>query len=83
MTTFGNICIDEKTVKVKTDSQVVQFSAQGNIFGKISLMQQNRKIDLKDVFCYPLGPVPWTLATSNDELIKTSKSKIMHELEKG
>ena len=46
-------------------------------------MQQNRKIDLKDVFCYPLGPVPWTLATSNGELMKTSKSKIMHELEKG
>ena len=46
-------------------------------------MQQKRKINLKVVFCYPLGPVPWTLATSNGELMKTSKSKIMHELEKG
>ena len=46
-------------------------------------MQQNRKDDLKDVFCYPLGPVPWALATSNDELMKLSKSKLMHEREKG
>ena len=43
-------------------------------------MQQNRKDDLKDVFCYPLGPVPWALATSNGELKKVSKSKLMHEI---
>ena len=46
-------------------------------------MKQNRKVDLRYIFCYPLGPVPWTFATSNGELIKTSKSKLLHELEKG
>ena len=45
-------------------------------------MQQNKKVDLKDVFCYPLCPVPWALATSNKELMKTNKSKLKHELEK-
>ena len=29
------------------------------------------------------GPVPWTLATSNGLLMKTNKSTLMHELEKG
>ena len=46
-------------------------------------MQQNRKVDLKDLFCHPLGPVPQALATSNNALIKISQSKLMHELEKG
>ena len=46
-------------------------------------MQQSRKVDLKDVFCYPLGHVLWALATSNGEVMKTSKSKLMHEPEKG
>ena len=73
----------KKTIKVTTNSKVVQFSTQSDIFGKISLMQQNRMVDLKDVFCYPLGPVPWALATSNGELMKTSKSQLMYELEKG
>ena len=35
------------------------------------------------MFCYPLGPIPWALATGNGELMKTSKSKIIHEMEKG
>ena len=76
----------KKTVIVKTNSKVVQFSAQSDIFDKISPMQQKKKVSLKDVFCYPLGPVPLgpvALATSNGELVKTSKSKLMHELEKG
>ena len=47
-----------------------------------SLMQQNRKVDLKDVFCYHLGHVLWAFATSNGELMKTSKSQLMLQLEK-
>ena len=45
-----------------------------------SLMQQNRKVDLKDVFCYQLGHVLW--ATSDGKLMKTSKSQLMLQLEK-
>ena len=71
-----------KTVKVKTNSKVVQFSAQSDIYGKISLMLQSRKVDLKDVFCCPLGPVPWALATSNGKVMKTSKPKLIVRLKK-
>ena len=63
--------------------QVVQFSAQSDIFGKITSMQQNRNIDLKEVFCYPLEPITWALATCNGKLMKTKKSKLMQELVKG
>ena len=60
-----------KTVKVKTNSKVVQFSAQSDIYGKISLMLQSRKVDLKDVFC------------CNGKVMKTSKPKLIREVEKG
>ena len=30
---------------------------------------------------YPLGPVPWPLATSDGTPIKTDKSQVMHALE--
>ena len=72
---LGSFASVRKTVKVKTNSKVVQFSAQSDIFVKIPLMQEIRNVDLNDVFCYPRGPVLWTLATSNRKLIKASKIK--------
>ena len=40
----------KETVEVKTNSKVVQFSAQSDIYSKISLMQKYEKVDLKDIF---------------------------------
>ena len=69
-----------KTSSVKTKSgQVVQFSEQSAIFGKIAIIQQTRSFNLKEVFCYP---VPWALSTSTGELVKTNKAAFMHEVEK-
>jgi len=70
-------------MKVKSNNTIVQFSAQSDIFGKISLIQQNRQIDLKEVFKYPLSPIPWSIAEVNGSRKKCSKSTIMKELEKG
>ena len=50
-----------------------------NLFGQIAIIMQNRNIDLKEVFAYPLGPLPWSLG----ELIKTSKVALVHKIEKG
>ena len=72
----------KKTVKMKS-GMVVQFSVQSDIFGKIAIIQQTRQLDLKEVFCYPLGPVPWSIANSSGDMVKTSKSVLMTELEKG
>ena len=72
-----------KKVKVKSYNKVIQFSAQNNIFARISLIQQKRKINLQKVFPYPLGPIPWALPEANGKLKKSSKAKIMHKLEKG
>ena len=40
----------KETIEVKTNSKVVQFSAQSDIYSKISLMQKYEKVDLKDIF---------------------------------
>ena len=40
----------KKKVKVRSSGKIVQFSAQSNIFGKITLIQQFRPLDLKEVF---------------------------------
>ena len=54
LVTFASM---KKTVEVKTNSKVVQSSPQSDIYGKISLMQQSRKVDLKDAFCCPIDPL--------------------------
>ena len=72
----------KKNVKIRSSGKIAQFSAHSNIFGKIALIQQFRPLDLKEVFCYPLDPVPWSLAESSGALNKTNKSSLMHHLEK-
>ena len=61
-----------KKVKAKIYNKVIQFIVQNNIFGKISLIQQNRKINLQEIFSYPLGPISWALAEANGKLKKSS-----------
>ena len=74
--------LKKKSVKTK-EGKIIQFSAQSAIFGKTAIIQQTPKLDLKEIFCFPLGPIPLSLATSTGELIKTSKAALMHEIEKG
>ena len=79
--TTGNVFHNAEEVNQGEDQW--KDRTQSDIFGKIALIQQTRKLDLKEVFCYPLGPIPWSIATSAGELMITSKSALMRELEKG
>ena len=38
---------------------------------------------MREVLSYPLGPLPWALATPDGELMKTNKAKLMELMEKG
>ena len=49
----------------------------------MALVQQRREINLKEIFCYPLGPALWSLASVTAGMVKTNKSILMHELERG
>ena len=41
------------------------------------------KINLKKVFKYLIGPLPWSFANAYGPLRKTNKAKLMQLLEKG
>ena len=42
---------------------------------------QKRIIDLKTIFCYPLGPLPWSLCSPLGNLKKNNKASLLHKLE--
>ena len=49
----------------------------------MAVIGQQRNIDLKTVFGYPLGPIPWSLVGPLGEIKKTQKISLLHEFEKG
>ena len=56
-----------KDLELKTDK---------NLFGQKIFVAQSRNIKLEDVLAHPLGPIPWSLTTSDGSLRKTNKTSI-------
>jgi len=57
------------------DKQVI-LKADRNLFAKMILIGQTRKLDMKDIFSLCLGPIPWAFATPIGTLRKTAKSAL-------
>ena len=55
--------------------------ADQRVFGTMVLIAENRKLDMRDVFSHPLGPLPWALANADGTMKKTSKSALGQHLE--
>ena len=70
-------------VKVGAKNSLIPLKMDRNLFARMAQIGQFRKIDLKEVFKYPLGPLPWSLANAYGLLRKTNKAKVMQLLEKG
>ena len=70
----------KKTLK-RTQNRMTQIKAERNIFGQLVLLSLQNDIDLQVTLSYPLGPVPWLLATADGMPIKTDKAKLLHYLE--
>ena len=45
-------------------------------------MAQNRNLQMAEVFCHPLGPLPWALATPEGLICGTDKSALSRHLQK-
>ena len=56
--------------------------ADRNLFAKMTLIGQTRKLDMKDVLSYRLGPIPWALANPGGTLRKTNKAQLFKRLRK-
>ena len=49
--------------------------------GMMAAISQSRNLDMKEVLSHPLGPIPWSLATSDCTLRKTNKAVLSNSLE--
>ena len=57
--------------------------AERNVFGQLITIAMKHQLCMEKVMSYPLGPVPWSLATADGSPVKTDKSKLLHKLEEG
>ena len=71
-----------KIIKVSVKDRIIPLKVHRDLFVQIALIMQRRSINLQNVFCYPLGPLPWDLSGSVGELRKTNKVALLHRLEK-
>ncbi|KAG1676717.1 hypothetical protein GQR58_014141 [Nymphon striatum] len=67
---------------LKVNQKEVVLKADRELFGRMAVIGQSRDIDLKEVFSFPLGPIPWSLGDEFGMLRKTNKAAITTALEK-
>ena len=63
------------------NSEIAPLQATKDLFPRISLVAQIRSLNMRVVFEFPLGPLPWSLAEPLGSLKKTSKASLLHKLE--
>ena len=73
----------KKVVNVQKKDKLIPLKMDRTLFARMALIAQFRKIDMKEVFSYPLGPLPWAIADPYGMPRKTNKAQLLHQLEKG
>ena len=51
------------------------------LFGSVLFLSLQRKVDMAEVFYYPLTPVPLSLCYTDGTILKSPKAKLLTELE--
>ena len=72
----------KKDTVVKGTNKEIVLKADNRAFGHMLLIAQNRKLDMREVLCYPLGQKPWALANGDGTLKKTGKASLGKHIEK-
>lgn len=70
----------KKTKGIKVKEKEVILKSDRGLFAQMAIIAQKRNLDMKLVLSYPLGPLPWSLATPQGTIRKTAKSKLMDML---
>ena len=76
--TFGNLV---KSRTVKSTATAVFVNADRGLFARMVVIAHHRQMNMQGVLTYPLGPLPWSLATADGAPTKTAKSALLHILE--
>ena len=62
----------KKALQVRSKNKEIALKIGTDLSARITLMSQYRKIDVKIVFHYPLGPLPWSISDAFDIQRKTN-----------
>ena len=62
-------------------NQKVAIRADRETFARLLLIQQKRRVNLREVLAYELGPLPLSISNYGGSLRKTQKSKLFQHLE--
>ena len=76
--TFSSI---NKKKQVKTTGRSIILKADRSLFGRIIVMAQARDLRMELILAFPLGPLPWSLATPDGFLRKTNKATLSNSLQ--
>ena len=76
--TFGNL-VKSRTAKSTATAVVVK--ADRGLFARMVVIAHHRQMNMQEVLTYPLGPLPWSLATADGAPTTTAKSALLHILE--
>ena len=71
-----------KSKKIVAKDKEIMLKVDKNLFGMMTAISQSRNLDMKKVLSHSLGPIPWSLATSDGTLRKTNKAVLSNNLEK-
>ena len=69
------------SVKIKKGDETIPLKMDRTLFARMAVLGQSRKSDLKTIFEYPLGPLPWCSADAFGLMRKTSKAQLFHIFE--
>ena len=78
LSTFSSV---KKTITVKSKDRYIALKMDKDLFARITLISQYRKIDLKTVFRFSAGPFPWALSDEYGLPRKTNQAIAMKKLE--
>ena len=78
--TFSHLA-QQKSVKLK-NGQALMLKADRSLFGRIIVIAESRDLQMQDILSYPLGPIPWALATHDGLMRKTNKAALANTLKR-
>ena len=77
--TFRNERISNRRTK---DKKLQELRCTRDLMGRLAVVASQRNLDLETIFSYHLIPAPLSMFSGDETMAKTSKSTLLHELEK-
>jgi hypothetical protein len=73
--------VGKKVTSKSKKGELVAMKNSKTLFAKMLLIAKSRNLQMDEVLKYSLRPFPSSLATSEGDLVKTAKSKLLHKIE--